>query len=255
MYYERAIQNPRHWAKAWIDRREHRVIPAYERKVLEWDLENIVCSEVDRARLLSHRPEARIHVIPNMVDVEEFHPRKRTDSTEPRLLFTGTLYYLPNIDGLLWLQREVMPLLKNPVPRVKVLGFGATSELDPVKNDPQFQFEGYVENMAEHLDQGDLYLCPLRVGAGVRFKLLEAFSAGMATISTTLGYEGIPCTPGEHLLVADTPEEFAEAIARLLADPLERERIGNNAREFVLERYSVEAAGRALEAVYSQAAR
>jgi glycosyltransferase involved in cell wall biosynthesis len=160
------------------------------------------------------------------------------------------LYYLPNIDGLLWLKDRIMPLLGDAGPQVEVLGYGATSELDPVKTDPRFTFHGYVENMAAHLFREDIYLCPLRVGAGVRFKLLEAFAAGMATVSTTLGYEGIPCIPGEHLLVADTEREFADAIRFLLDRPDEKERIGDNAREFAVENYSVEAAGQLLESVY-----
>ena len=72
----------------------------------------------------------------------------------------------------------------------------------------------------------------------------------MATVSTTLGCEGIPCRPGEHLLVADTEAEFAEAVRFLLEEPAERQRLGANAREFVVERYSVEATGRQLENLY-----
>ena len=250
LYYERAIENPRHWAKGWVDRREHRVIPPYEARVLDWNLECVVCSEIDRSRLLSTSPGARVHVVPNMVDVREFVPQSRPRGN-PQATFSGTLYYLPNIDGLLWLKDRIMPLLGDFGPQVEVLGYGATSELDPVKKDPRFTFRGYVENMAAHLFREDIYLCPLRVGAGVRFKLLEAFAAGMATVSTTLGYEGIPCTAGEHLLVADTEREFADAIRFLLDHPQEKERIGNKAREFAVQNYSVEAAGQLLEGVYS----
>lgn len=249
LYYRRAVENPRHFLKKWIDRRENRVIPPYEKEVLQADLTPLVCSDLDRDRLLEHGVEREIHTIPNMVDVEEFRPRSRPDG-EVRGTFTGTLYYLPNIDGLLWLKEEAAPLLKGlPLP-IDVIGYGAGSELDSLRTDDRFRMVGYVENMAEHLYQDDIYLCPLRVGAGIRFKLLEAFAAGMATVSTTLGFEGIPCVPGEHLLAADSPGEFAAAIRRLLEDPAERRRIGKNARSFVLERYSAHAAGLQLEALY-----
>ena len=251
LYYARAVNNPRHWAKGRLDRREHRVIPPYEAEVLRGGLECIVCSEVDRARLRQAVPEATVYVIPNMVDAEEFHPRRR-ESDRPRLVFTGTLYYLPNIDGLLWFRERILPLLKDLDPVIDVLGYGATAELDPLQADPRFRFHGYVPNMAERLFTEDVFLCPLRIGAGLRFKLLEAFSAGMACVSTTLGFEGIPCVPGEHLLAADAEEEFAAAIRRLFENPEERERIGRRARELVRESYSVEAAGERLEEIYGR---
>jgi glycosyltransferase involved in cell wall biosynthesis len=251
LYYRRAVENPRHFFKSIVDRREHRAMPGYERNVLKYSVHNIVCSEVDKDHLLAADREADIKVIPNMVDLQEFAPHDRPDGSA-RLTFTGTLYYLPNIDGLLWLKEKVLPLLPESL-KVDVLGFGATSELDPVKADPRFRFHGYVENMAEHLYRDDIFLCPLRVGAGLRFKLLEAFSAGMATVTTTLGYEGIPCEPGTHLFVADTEKDFADAIGRLWEKPELRRRIGECAREFVKERYSLEATGAALESLYTKA--
>jgi len=253
LYYQRAVENPRHVFKARIDRREHRVMPDYEQTVLGYGIHNIVCSQVDKDQLLATVRGASIEVIPNMVDLDVFAPRDRPDGT-PRLTFTGTLYYLPNIDGLLWLRERILPLLPDAL-KADVLGYGATSELAPVQADPRFQFHGYVENMADHLFRDDVFLCPLRVGAGLRFKLLEAFSAGMASVSTTLGYEGIPCEPGKHLLVGDTEEEFAGATRRLLEDPELRRRIGENAREFVRDRYSLEATGAALETLYANASR
>ncbi|MCB9767415.1 MAG: glycosyltransferase family 4 protein [Candidatus Omnitrophica bacterium] len=249
LYYERAVKNPRHFLKKWIDLREHRVTPGYERRVLSSGLSSVVCSNLDRDFLLKHAPESSIEVIPNMVDTEEFKPRSR-QSDQPRGAFTGTLYYLPNIDGLLWLKEEVMPLLGDVDLPIDVIGYGATSELDSLEEDRRFKMVGYVENMADHLFQEDIYLCPLRVGAGIRFKLLEAFAAGMAAVSTTLGYEGIPCQPGEHLLVADSPAEFAAAIRHLASHPEERKRIGENARRFVVENFSSKATGKQLESLY-----
>ena len=250
LYYERAVRDSRRGFGKIVDQREHRVIPSYEAKVLSWSRRNVVCSEIDRKRLLEARPDASIEVIPNMVDVAEFVPRSRPQP-HARAVFSGTLYYLPNIDGLLWLRDRILPLLVGAGLEIEVLGYGATRELEPAKADDRFHFRGYVENMADHLYQEDIYLCPLRIGAGIRFKLLEAFSAGMATVSTTLGYEGIPCQPGEHLLVADTEEEFAEAVRFLLENPAERQRLGAKARELVVEKYSVEATGKQLESLYN----
>jgi glycosyltransferase involved in cell wall biosynthesis len=246
LYYERAVRHPRQWAKAWIDRHEAQRLPAAEQKLLSAGFHNLVCSEVDKARLATVDPSATVSVIPHTIDLDEFSPRARNDGSM-RGAFTGTLYYLPNVDGLLWLQQSVLPFVGDDRFEIDVSGYGATSELDPVKEDPRFHFKGYVEKMADHLWTDDIYLCPIRVAAGVRFKLLEAFAAGMATVSTTLGFEGMDCTPGEHLLVADSPEEFARAIRYLLDHPGERARLGRNARAFMAERYSEEAFARNVE--------
>jgi len=250
LYYERALENPRRGFLGWVDRREARVIPPYENQLLRAGYHYLVCSDVDRSRLLDVGPEAKIEVIPHRIDTVEFAPRDSDEPREPRLVFTGTLYYLPNIDALQWLQREIIPLVRSCFDPIDVIGFGATRELDSVQTDTRFDFRGYVENMADHLFQNDIYLCPLRIGAGLRNKLLEAFASGMAVISTTLGYEGINCKPGYHLLVADTPEEFVAAIDRLLEDGEERQRLGQNARDLVCSEYSQEAFASNVERYY-----
>ena len=249
LYYERAVQNPRNRFKAIVDRRESKTIPLYEKELLGRDFTCVVCSEVDREHLLQTMDTARIEVIPHRVDTGEFSPRRRGDG-ETHLTFTGTLYYLPNIDGLLWFHDEVMPYLKAVPVRTTVVGFGATSELDRIKEDRSFLFTGYVKNMAESLFEEDIYLCPIRIAAGVRNKLLEAFSAGMATVSTSMGYEGIPCKPGEHLLVADTARDFADAVRYLVHNPEEKARLGRNARVLVEEKYSAEAFGMNLDTLF-----
>lgn len=242
LYYERAIRSPRNRFKAIVDRREYRTIPVYERELLSFGFTCLVCSEVDREHLTREKQGGSIEVVHHMVDTKEFHPQTRGDG-QTRLTFTGTLYYLPNIDGLLWFREEVMPLLSDVNLTVDVVGFGATSELLQTQEDKHFNFLGYVKDMAACLYTDDIYLCPIRIAAGVRNKLLEAFAAGMATISTTMGYEGIPCKPGEHLLVADNAKDFAAAVRYLLQNPQERARLGENARRLALKCYSPEAFG------------
>lgn len=249
LYYERAVENPRHFIKAIIDRRENRVIPQYEHGLLAQDFIHLVCSEVDRAVLRKQNPASRIEVITHRVDTDDFRPHSRNGGA-PRGIFTGTLYYLPNIDGLLWLQEQVLPLVSDRDLRIDVVGFGATSELDPIKADPRFHMTGYVERMSDHLFQEDIYLCPIHIAAGVRNKLLEAFAAGMASVSTRMGYEGIDCEPGKHLLVAETPQEFADALMYLLEHPEEKKRIGEEARRLACERYSPQAFNQSIEALY-----
>lgn len=252
LYYARAIRHPVSRLKGWIDRRENRVIPPWERKLLANDFHHVVCSEVDRQALLKHGVEASIHVLPHTVDTDDFRPRARGDG-RVRGVFTGTLYYLPNMDALLWYRQEIQPLLDFDLP-IDVVGFGATRELDEVRRDSRYHFSGYVERMSEYLFAEDIYLCPLRIAAGVRNKLLEAFAAGMAVVSTSIGQEGIECRHGEHLLVADTAEAFARAVRRLADDPEERARLGRNARELACRVYSPQTFARNVDTLYREAA-
>lgn len=237
LYYGRATQFPRRFAERQIDLHEQTRIPVYEKRILESGMTTLVCSEIDRAHLLAAARQAHVGVVPHTVDTDEFVPRTRSGA-ELYGCFTGTLKYFPNVDGLLWYYRDIHPLLGNDSPRINVVGYGAGDALAEVQSDARFQFTGFVDRMADHLWTNDIYLCPLRIGAGVRNKLLEAFAAGMASVSTTLGYEGIGVTPGDHLLVGDRPEDFANAVRFLMEHPEERARLGVNARRFVEQHHS-----------------
>jgi glycosyltransferase involved in cell wall biosynthesis len=93
---------------------------------------------------------------------------------------------------------------------------------------------------------------PLLVGGGTRIKIFEALAMGKALVSTTIGAEGLPVTPDEHLLLSDRPSDFAEAVIRLLNDPNYRARLGHNASQFVNAHYSTEIVARQFEQICQQ---
>jgi polysaccharide biosynthesis protein PslH len=100
-----------------------------------------------------------------------------------------------------------------------------------------------VADMGEMLSESSIVLVPLKGGGGTRLKILEAFGAGRAVVSTRLGAEGIRAEHGRHLLIADTPEEIADAVAGLLADPARRQELAAAARRLAEERYGWAAIG------------
>jgi glycosyltransferase involved in cell wall biosynthesis len=251
LYYQRMIENPRDGLAGIIDRIEVKRIPEYEKKLLQTTCEILVCSEVDRRFLLERSPGSTIHVLPHRVNTSEFHPRSREDGS-PRLVFTGTLGYEPNVDALLYLASEILPQIEIQPGEVQVVGYGDDPRIAHLRRDDRYHFTGFVPSMAEHLFSDDIYLCPLRIAAGLRNKLLEAFAAGMPVISSTIGYEGIDCIPGEHLLVADTSEEFTAAIEHLRNCPEERKRLGENARKLAVENYSQEVFVQRINSLYKK---
>jgi glycosyltransferase involved in cell wall biosynthesis len=94
-----------------------------------------------------------------------------------------------------------------------------------------------VDDVRPHIAAGDVYIVPLRIGGGTRLKIFEAMSMSRAVVSTTVGAEGLPVTPGRDIMVADTPERFAEAVVHLIRDVDARRRIESAARQLVVDRY------------------
>jgi glycosyltransferase involved in cell wall biosynthesis len=114
---------------------------------------------------------------------------------------------------------------------------------------------GYVDDPQAYQEMAGVMVVPLRAGGGMRVKILNALAQGLPVVSTTLGYEGIAVEPGRHLLRADTPADFAQAVLCLLADPRKAAELGQAGRELVCSTYDYRETGRRLESIYQEAAR
>jgi glycosyltransferase involved in cell wall biosynthesis len=112
---------------------------------------------------------------------------------------------------------------------------------------PRIEVTGLVDDLRPHLAEAAVAIVPLRVGGGTRLKILEAMAMGKAVVSTTLGAEGIAHRPGENILLADSPADFAAAVGRVLDDPSLAARLGAAGRDLVASTYSWDAAGATLE--------
>lgn len=187
--------------------------------------------------MLGSMPE-QIQITPNGVDTSFFE----TGIAEPianTLVYHGALTYNANFDAMKYFVDEIFPEVSRQIPDVKLRITGKT---DGVAVDQLLQYEGveltgYLEDIRPTVASSWVCVVPLRVGGGTRLKILEAMALGTPVISTTKGAEGLNITAGEHLLIADTPEEFAAATVRLLKDPMMRERISQNAAQRVRESY------------------
>ncbi|MCW5851735.1 MAG: glycosyltransferase, partial [Anaerolineae bacterium] len=111
---------------------------------------------------------------------------------------------------------------------------------------------GRVPDVRPYVARSTVFIVPLRMGSGTRLKVLEAMAQGMPIVSTSIGCEGLDVVAGEHLLIADTPDEFAVATLRLLQDETLRHHLGQRARQFVVERYDWDHIVLHLEHVYQQ---
>jgi glycosyltransferase involved in cell wall biosynthesis len=111
---------------------------------------------------------------------------------------------------------------------------------------------GYVADPTSYYEATGVMVVPLRAGGGMRVKILNALAQGLPIVSTTLGCEGIAVEPGRHLLIADTPESFAQATIRLLEDKRLANELGYNGRQLVQSTYDFRVACRPLDVLYRQ---
>jgi glycosyltransferase involved in cell wall biosynthesis len=213
-----------------------------------------LCSAADQQKLREEAPGLRTTVIPNAADVDFYKPRP--DDPRPdgqTVVFFGLMSYMPNIDGVTYLLREIWPRIAeaNPTAKCKIIGGSPPPSLLAMAG-PRIEFTGFVSDLRPHLAQAAAIVVPLRIGGGTRLKIVEAMAMGKAIVSTAIGAEGIEAVPERDILIADEPEAFAAAVGRLLSEPDLASRIGNSARQLSETRYSWSGAARALEDFFLQ---
>ena len=229
-------------------RRQAKIIRSYLWRASSAFTRILAISEVD-AESLSRYVDVSVVTVPNTVDAALFRPAQLGASVphDPLLLFVGAMHSRPNRDAVRWFTSSVMPwiLRENPGTRLQLVGPGS----DGLAIDsPSVVARGFAENLAAEYRTCDVFVCPLRIGTGIKNKLLEALSSGCAIVSTEIGIEGLAVRHGEHLLVANDPIEFAQAVNRLLRERELRARLGKAARAFAEQSLSTETVKNCLRA-------
>jgi glycosyltransferase involved in cell wall biosynthesis len=161
--------------------------------------------------------------------------------------------YYPNIEGLLFFLDDVFPLVKRQRPGARLLIVGQQpppSILERASDD--IVVTGLVDDVRPYLERAAVAIAPLRIGGGTRLKIVEAMSMGKAIVATHLGAEGLDVKDGVDILLADTAEDFARHVVRVLDDPLLAQRLGEAARHSAETRYSWRGAVNRLERFYDE---
>lgn len=195
-----------------------------------------VVSEQER-QLLSQAVPAHppIEIIPNGVNLSDYE--NVHEEPEPNtLIFTGAFTYGANHDAMTWFVGQVYPLIQAQAPDVHlyITGNHADKPLPPADGVTR---TGYVDDVRPLVARSWVSLAPLRIGGGTRLKILEAMALRTPVVATSKGAEGLDVQNGEHLLIADTPQAFADAVICLLKDPALRRRLTDNAYQLVREKY------------------
>jgi glycosyltransferase involved in cell wall biosynthesis len=185
---------------------------------------------------------ARSAVIPNHVDPTLLERVKHPDTrSATRLLFVGAMGSYNNRDAVRWFAEHVLPLVTTAYPTAvfRVVG-GACDQLDTACSNDGVEIVGYVDDLAAEYVSCDLFVCPLRSGAGIKNKVLEAMAAGCAVVTTSIGAEGLPCREGYDVMIADSALDFADAVVALISNAELRRQLGVNARHTVQANFAEE---------------
>ena len=178
------------------------------------------------------------HVVQTGVDTTYFAP-----SDEPprraHLVFTGSMDWLPNEDGMLYFVRDILPRIRQAEPdtTLSIVGRTPTPAVRRLGEQPGIEVTGRVDDVRPHVATGAVYVVPLRIGGGTRLKIFEAMAMGKAVVSTTIGAEGLPVAPGQNIVIADEPTGFAQSVVHMIRDVDARRRMELAARRVVVERY------------------
>jgi polysaccharide biosynthesis protein PslH len=189
----------------------------------------------DESNMRQLEPHINIRTIPNGID-----HRKMIDEAAssdicknsivgakcPCILFVGNFLYEPNIDAALYFSQLIFPLILKDVPNAKLLlvGNAPPPEICSLTLHKRIKVSGYVDSLTHFYKAADVVVCPLRIGGGVKVKVLEALNAGKAIVSTSIGAQGLDLSTYQAVSVADEAADFAEKVVRFLSDPQERYR-------------------------------
>lgn len=195
-----------------------------------------VVSNRERQLLSTLTPDPQfVAVIPNGVDLTGYQtiPRRPQPDT---LVFTGSFGYLPNYEAMVWFLSEVYPRIQAQMPQVRlfITGDHENRPLPPASN---VTLTGFVDDVRPLIAGAGVSIAPLHTGGGTRLKILEAMALGTPVVATAKGAEGLEVQTGTHLLIADTPEAFAQATLRLLQERELRRQLVTQAHHLISTRY------------------
>ena len=230
---------------------QYRRMLRFERNVLARFDGVLAVSDADQrtfARLYPgavHRP---IHVVPTGVDVR-FFDAAQSDPASRKIVFTGSMDWLPNEDAMLYFCRDILPIIRAEEPDIElaIVGRAPTPEVRRLAAASGVRVTGTVDDVRPFVKEAAVYVVPLRIGGGTRLKIFEAMAMGKAIVSTSVGAEGLPVANGDHLLLADEPRAFARSVVRLLRDVPRRRQLEAAARALVVARYDWAAVSGELE--------
>lgn len=217
--------------RSWIFRREFHRLLEYERNLARTFTHSLVCTPRELEDLERLIPGTAASCVSNGVDLEVFRPQS-LEKIPGEMVFTGVMDYYPNIEGIVWFCRDVLPLICRELPGVTLTICGARPDarVKALARIPGVTVTGRVPDVRPYLARASVAVVPLRIARGIQNKLLEAMAMGLPAVASSAAAAGVEAAPGRDVFVADDPADFASATVRLFRDDDLRRRTGEAAR-------------------------
>jgi len=218
---------------------EQQRIQQYERWITAHFEEVWLISDFERAALDGCQSRARVHVVPNGVDTEKLRPTGQTQEVD-KLLFVGHMRVFHNVDAACYLAEIIFPQILQQVPgcSLTLTGTDPGPEVQRLSRHTNIKVTGFEPDLNACLNRATVFVAPLRFGAGVQNKILEAMSAGLPVVTTSIVNKGLGAKLGRDILIGDDAEEFTRHVVALLRNPRQRVAQGKAGRDFVRQHFN-----------------
>lgn len=208
----------------------------------------LAISEGDRALMAPHFPAHDLLLVPLAPALDSASSPAPAAPRGANLLFVGAMDRQHNLTGIRWFLDEIWPRIRREATEARLYIVGGSPPLtlraraNDVENEERVIVTGFVEDLASWYRTADVFISPLLVAGGLLQKVIDALAMGVPVVATTVCNHGLRAVPGEHLITADEPSAFAEAVIDLLNDPAARARLGENGRRFLQQAYDLPSA-------------
>ncbi len=214
----------------------------------------ITVTEHDKEEILKYLPNINLSVVPHGVDTN-FYVSESSHSNENIILFTGYYLHKPNIDAAIYFAGEIFPKILSTIPDAKfyIVGSNPDESIRALQNQSNIFVTGWVPDLRPYLNRASVFVAPIRLGMGMRGKILEALSMGIPVVTTSLAARGLEIREGMDVFIADEPGLFAENVISVLTGDTKFRSPDNDARKIIEKYYSWDACTSAYEKIIEDA--
>lgn len=220
--------------KKWILKREQIKVSNYEKSLADRSYRSFVVSSIDQKKINSKK----VQVTP--LGVKIFNKLRKT-TKKPVIVFSGNMFYQPNIDAITWFVKYCWSniLMELPKAELLIVGSNPTSEITSIeKKNPSIKVTGRVNSVFEVLNKASVSIAPMQSGSGMQFKILEAMACAVPVVCTSIGIGDIKAIKDKDVIVTDTPNEFAQKVVDIVKSQRQNDRIGKNGQLYVYKNHN-----------------